>query len=132
RLVGLEPSRYMLHVPPRFLARVESVAARTSVVMIDKPAFIADLLDRGDVKYEPIEVERYDLVVDATGEARAYAPPLENDLKARAVQWRVRVASPAPTTFMSTRGRPRVARLLPRRPDGTELHLGAGCAPGTH
>ena len=113
RLVGLEPSRYVLHVPPRLVARVESVAARTTVVMIDKPAFIADLLDRSDVKYEPIEVHRYDLVVDATGEARAYAPPLENDLKARVVQWRVRVAGPSPTTFMPTRGVPGYAWIMP-------------------
>jgi flavin-dependent dehydrogenase len=130
RLVGLDPSRYVLHVPPRLVARVEGVAARTSVVMIDKPSFIADLLDRGEVSYERIEVERYDLVVDATGEARAYAPPLENDLKARAVQWRVRVATPSPTSFMPTRGVPGYAWIMPLSEDGAELHVGAGCGPG--
>ena len=128
--VGLDPSRYVLHVPPRYRAQVETVAARTSVVMIDKPAFIADLLDRSDVKYEPIEVHRYDLVVDATGEARAYAPPLENDLKARVVQWRVRVAGPSPTTFMPTRGVPGYAWIMPLSEDGAELHVGAGCGEG--
>ena len=130
RLVGLEPSRYVLHVPPRLRARVEGVAAKTTVVMIDKAAFIADLLDRAAVKYEPVEVERYDLVVDATGEARAYAPPLENDLKARVVQWRVRVESPAPTTFMPTRGVPGYAWIMPLSEDGSELHVGAGCGEG--
>src|SRR2546423_174583 len=99
---GLDPSRYVLHVPPRYRAQVETVAARTSVVMIDKPAFIADLLDGVQVKYDRVDVDRYDLVVDATGEARAYAPPLDDDLKARVVQWRVRVANTVPTTFMPT------------------------------
>src|SRR5207253_9556259 len=32
RLVGLDPSRYVLHVPPSFLAEVEGVAARTTVI----------------------------------------------------------------------------------------------------
>ena len=91
RLVGLEPSRYVLHVPPKFLAEVEGVAAKTTVFMIDKPSLIADLLDGIEVNYERVQADRYDLLVDATGEARAYAPPLEHDLKARVVQWRLRV-----------------------------------------
>src|ERR1700758_4387976 len=45
RRVSLDPSRYVLHVPPAFLAKVEGVAAKTTVLMIDKPTFIADLLD---------------------------------------------------------------------------------------
>jgi flavin-dependent dehydrogenase len=130
RLVGLEPSRYVLHVPPRLAASVEGVAARTSVMMIDKPAFLADLLDGIDVKYDRIDVAAYDLVVDATGEARAYAPPLVDDLKARVVQWRVRVASPSQTTFMPTRGVPGYAWIMPLSEDGAELHVGAGCGPG--
>jgi len=130
RRVGLDPSRHVLHVPPRLLAKVESVAARTSVVMIDKPAFIADLLDGVEVKYDRIDVGRYDLVVDATGEARAYAPPLENDLKARVVQWRVRVEQASPTTFMPTRGFPGYAWIMPLSEDGAELHVGAGCGEG--
>jgi flavin-dependent dehydrogenase len=130
RGAGLDPSRYVLHVPPRLLAKVETVAARTSVVMIDKPAFIADLLDGVHVKHDRIDVERYDLVIDATGEARAYAPPLENDLKARVVQWRVRVEKASQTTFMSTRGVPGYAWIMPLSEDGSELHVGAGCGPG--
>src|SRR2546426_6257927 len=98
--------------------------------MIDKPAFIADLLDRGEVKYEPVEVERYDLVVDATGEARAYAPPLENDLKARVVQWRGRGGRPAPPPpTPPPRGPPR-APVLPPRAGGTEGLLRAAGGGG--
>jgi len=131
RYVGLDPQRYVLHVPPRSLAKVEGVAARTTVLMIDKARLIADLLDGVYVGYERIDVERYDLVIDATGEARAYAPPLDDDLKARVVQWRVRVAEPAATAFMPTRGVPGYAWIMPLSEDGRELHVGGGCAQGT-
>jgi len=130
RFVGLDPSRYVLHVPPSFLAKVEGVAAKTTVLMIDKPALIADLLDGVDVKYERAEADRYDLLIDATGEARAYAPPLEHDLKARVVQWRVRVEEPSATSFMPTRGVPGYAWIMPLSADGAELHVGGGCAQG--
>jgi hypothetical protein len=87
----------VIHVPPRLLAQVEGVDARTTVFMIDKPRLIRDLLGGADVRYEPVDVGRYDLVVDATGVARAYAPPFENNLKARVLQWRVRVREPVAT-----------------------------------
>jgi flavin-dependent dehydrogenase len=98
--------------------------------MIDKPRLVRDLLAGADVRYEPVEVGRYDLVVDATGVARAYAPPLPNDLKARVVQWRVRVRRPAVTTFMATRRLPGYAWIMPLDEEGFEVHVGAGCRAG--
>jgi flavin-dependent dehydrogenase len=130
RHAGLEPSSYVIHVPPRFVAHVEGVAAKTTVFMIDKPRLIRDLLGGAEVRYEPVDVGRYDLVVDATGAARAYSPPLENDLKARVVQWRVRVRAPVATAFMPTRGVAGYAWIMPLSEDGTEVHVGAGCRVG--
>jgi flavin-dependent dehydrogenase len=120
----------VIHVPPRLLAQVEGVDARTTVFMIDKPRLIRDLLGGADVRYEPVDVGRYDLVVDATGVARAYAPPFENDLKARVLQWRVRVREPVATAFMPTRGVPGYAWIMPLSDDGREVHVGAGCRVG--
>jgi flavin-dependent dehydrogenase len=130
QLAGLEAARYELHRPPRMLVDIEGVAVRTRLHMFDKPKFIRDLLDGATVRYEPVEVERYDLVVDATGEARAYSPPLRNDLKARIVQWRVRVRQPSTIAFRSTHGVPGYAWTMPLSEDGRELHVGAGCRTG--
>lgn len=127
RRVGLDPLRYVLHIPPRLTANVVKVAARTSIVMIDKPAVIADLLDSAHVHYEIPDPRRYDLLIDATGEARAYSPPLANDTKARVVQWRVRLGTPAATTFLPTRSVPGCAWVMPLSPDGRDAHVGAGC-----
>jgi len=130
RLAGLEASRYELHRPPRMLVDIEGVAVGTSLYMIDKPTFIRDLLDGAEIRYERVDVPQYDLVVDATGEARAYAPPLRDDLKARIVQWRVQVKQPSDTAFMATRGGPGYAWIMPLSGDGSEVHVGAGCRVG--
>lgn len=127
RGVGLDPSAYVVHSPPRLRAQVEGVAAETTIFMIDKPKLVGDLLNGAVARHEPIDVRSYDLVVDATGEARAYAPPLRRDLKARVVQWRVRVREPATTAFMPTRGIPGYAWIMPLSEDGREVHVGAGC-----
>ncbi len=130
RQAGLDPSRYELHRPPRMLVDIEGVEVATSLYMIDKPKLIRDLLGGAPIRYEPANAQQYDLVVDATGEARAYSPPLPDDLKARVVQWRVRVKQPLDTTFMPTRGVPGYAWIMPLSDDGSELHVGAGCRAG--
>src|SRR5713101_7113264 len=128
--VGLDPLIYRLHKPPHLLARVEGVTARTSICMIDKPRRVRDLLQEATVSTGPIHIDEYDMVHDATGEARAYAPPLARDLKARVIQWRVRVTKPATTSFLPTRGLPGYAWVMPLNEDGTDVHLGAGCQAG--
>lgn len=130
RHAGLEPSRYELHRVPRMLVDIEGVDVRTSLYMIDKPRFIQDLLGGAQIRYERVDVQRYDLVVDATGEARAYSPPLRDDLKARIVQWRVKVKQPSTIAFMATRGVPGYAWIVPLSEDGREVHVGAGCRVG--
>src|SRR5207245_2404814 len=90
-----------------------------------KPRFIADLQGGAEVIYGPLETGAYDLVIDATGEARAYAPPLRDDLKARVVQWRVRTTEAAPLAFMPTAGVPGYAWIMPLDPEGREVQVGA-------
>lgn len=128
--VGLNPQSYARHEPPRLQAEVAGVRAATTVFMIDKPRFIADLQGGAEVIYGPLETGAYDLVIDATGEARAYAPPLRDDLKARVVQWRVRTTEAAPLAFMPTAGVPGYAWIMPLDPEGREVHVGAGCLQG--
>jgi len=127
---GLDPLTYRLHNPPYLLAQLEGTVARTTVFMIDKPRLVGDLQQGAAVCVNPIDVDRYDLVVDATGQARAYAPPLAQDLKARVIQWRVKVSAPATTSFLPTRGVPGYMWVMPLNKDGTDLHVGAGCELG--
>ena len=129
-LAGLDPDTYRLHNPPQLLAQLEGVVARTTVFMIDKPRLVRDLQGGVDVRMDPFDADEYDLIVDATGQARAYAPPLTQDLKARVIQWRVRVSAPATTSFLPTRGLPGYAWVMPLNPDGTDVHVGAGCELG--
>jgi len=130
RRAGLDPARYVLH-QPEGRGFLENVPVRTTVFMIDKRRLIAELLPRAEVRYEPVDSSRYDLVVDATGEARAYAPPLRDDLKARVVQWRVRTRQPARLAFRPTRRIPGYAWVMPLSADGRDTHVGAGCKAGT-
>ncbi len=127
---GLPPDAYVRHTPARLQAEVAGIPAETTVLMIDKPRLIADLLGGARVIYDRADVEAYDLVVDATGEARAYAPPLPHDLKARVLQWRVRVTDPSPLAFMPTAGVPGYAWIMPLDSEARELHVGAGCLVG--
>jgi flavin-dependent dehydrogenase len=130
RRAGLDPAHYVLHESAGKLF-LEGVPVRTSVYMIDKRRLIGDLLEGADVKYERVESSGYDLVVDATGEARAYAPPLGDDLKARVIQWRVRTKKPTRLAFRPTRGIPGYAWVMPLSADGRDTHVGAGCLAGT-
>src|SRR5206468_2784270 len=52
RYASLDPAAYVLHVPPRLVARVEGGYAKTTVFMVDKPRLIADLLDGSRVLYD--------------------------------------------------------------------------------
>jgi len=128
--VGLDPRVYRLHSPPHLLAQLEGAPARTTVFMIDKPRLVRDLRTGADVRLDRIDFDEYDLIVDATGQARAYSPPLAHDLIARVIQWRVLVSAPATTSFLPTRGSPGYAWVMPLNEEGTDLHLGAGCGLG--
>jgi flavin-dependent dehydrogenase len=130
QIAGLQPVRYELHRPPRMLVDIADVDVRTDLYMIDKPKFIRDLLAGASIRYDELDVRRYDLVIDATGEARAYSPRLQADLKAHIVQWRLQAKQAAPLAFMATRGVPGYAWIIPLSPDARELHVGAGCQTG--
>ena len=129
RRVGLDPDDYVVHEPDG-RGYLENVPIRMTVYMIDKPRLLRDLLGDASIRYERIDRSAYDLVVDATGEARAYAPALGNDLKARVVQWRVRTKNPARLEFRPTRRVPGYAWDMPLSPDGMDTHVGGGCLAG--
>ena len=72
----------------------DSLVATTPLRTIDKPRLLRDLtrdvtVQRRDLKQE--EAEQYDLIVDATGIARAFLPPCSSDLTLPTLQHRIAV-----------------------------------------
>ena len=88
--VGLRVEDYLLEPMP--VMHFDGLVANTPLVTLDKPRLIRDL-SRGtglagrDLGAE--EAEAYDIVVDATGIARAFLPPCTADLTLPTLQDRV-------------------------------------------
>ena len=84
---GLNPEIYILQ---RFESVImDDVPVKGNLMTFDKPAFIRDLLGDEGVKDGPVPTNQYDRVIDATGVARSYLPPLRNDLLLPATQRRL-------------------------------------------
>ena len=90
--VGLEPEAYVLGTMPSL--HFDGLATSTPLLTIDKPRLLQDLtrgvtVTRRDLG--PDEAGEYDVVVDATGIARALLPPCRSDLTFPTLQHRVAV-----------------------------------------
>jgi flavin-dependent dehydrogenase len=90
--IGLDPEEYLLETMPSM--RFDSLVATTPLRTIDKPRLLRDLAGEVTVtrrNLEPEEAEGYDLIVDATGIARALLPPCRSDLTLPTLQHRISV-----------------------------------------
>ena len=79
--VGLDLGEYILE--PMTSMRFDGLVARTPLCTVDKPRLIRELLKGTSWRREDLGSERseeYDVVVDATGLARALLPPCRSDL----------------------------------------------------
>jgi flavin-dependent dehydrogenase len=88
--IGLDLNDYLLH--PLSPMHVDGLVARTPLCTVDKPRLLRDLTGAAGVKrqnLEPEKAEDYDIVVDATGIARALLPPCKSDLTFPTLQHRV-------------------------------------------
>ncbi len=82
------PARFELHRSD--LISFDGVAIRSDVLTMNKPALIKDMVGDKEIKEGPVDLTKYDRVIDATGVSRAYLPPIQNDLIAECNQYRVR------------------------------------------
>jgi flavin-dependent dehydrogenase len=92
---GLDLEDYILEPMP--VMQFDGLVAQTPLCTIDKPRLLRDLLRETKVKRRNLghdEAEDYDIVVDATGIARAFLPPCRSDLTLPTLQHRVLVQSP--------------------------------------
>jgi flavin-dependent dehydrogenase len=88
--VGLDPEDFFIE--PMTSMNFDGLVATTPLWTIDKPGLIRDLAAGTTMigkNLRPEETEEYDLVVDATGIARALLPPCRSDLTLPTVQHRV-------------------------------------------
>lgn len=92
--VGLYPGEYILGSMASM--RFDDLVATTPLVTVDKPRLVRDLAAGVAVSRRelgPDDLGAYDVVVDATGIARALLPPCRSDLTLPTLQHRV-VAEP--------------------------------------
>jgi flavin-dependent dehydrogenase len=85
RSAGLDPEHYILN---RFSSAIfQGREFGVDLMTIDKPALVRDL--RGDVpvRYGSFNPDEYDRVIDATGTARAFLPPIADDRLVPCVQY---------------------------------------------
>ena len=90
--VGLDFNDYLLESMPSM--NFDDLVATTPLCTLDKPRLIRDFTKDIEVKkrnLSPEEAVEYDVVVDATGIARALLPPCRSDLTLPTLQQRVAV-----------------------------------------
>ncbi len=75
---GLDPDEYILE---RFNSVIfDDVRVPAEIMTFDKPRFVNDLSENVEVHYTPLNPKNYDRVIDATGVARAFLPPIKYDV----------------------------------------------------
>jgi flavin-dependent dehydrogenase len=84
---GLDPENYILQRVDHVL--MDEVKIQADLMTFDKPRLIRDLLKGADVKYIPLDKNKYDRIIDATGVARAFLPAIEDDIILGCVQHRI-------------------------------------------
>lgn len=87
----IDPKAHVLGHHRRMV--VDGLEISSDMLTVNKPAMNRALLDGAPVLYGPLDPERYDRVIDATGVERAYLGPTEGrELMAELVQYRVRTS----------------------------------------
>jgi flavin-dependent dehydrogenase len=89
---GLDPEKYLLQATDHLW--MDDVRIPGELMTFDKPALIQDLLQGATVKKDPLDVTAYDRVIDATGIARSYLPPIDGDVLLPCVQRRIETSEP--------------------------------------
>ena len=82
---GLDPGKYILQQIDH--VTVHEMKVKVEVMTIDKPSLIKDLLQGTDIHCSPLELKKYDRVIDATGLSRIYLPPIKKDILSSCVQY---------------------------------------------
>jgi flavin-dependent dehydrogenase len=85
---GLNPSLYVLSSSDYVM--MHGFRIKASLMTIDKPRLIRDLLQGAEVSYSQPMQGMYDRIIDATGAVRRFLPPVEDDVLVNCVQFRIK------------------------------------------
>lgn len=89
---GLDPSRYILSRPGH--VAIDGLKIGADLLTFDKRKLIGDLLTGAVVSHGRPAAGRYDRIIDATGVARAFLPPIPDDIVLKCVQYRIALDAP--------------------------------------
>jgi flavin-dependent dehydrogenase len=118
---GLNPGDYVSR-HDRYVM-VDDVQVEGDVLAIDKPRLLKDLLEGADV-LSAMPQAHHDLVVDATGVARAIGTPIPDDLIGNTFQVRVEARNRVELPKFRFHGRVGYTWVIPL--SDTEVHVGCG------
>lgn len=90
--VQLNPETYLLDRPGQVI--MDGVPLKADLMTFDKPRLTRDLLRDSEIIYSPLDPMDYQRVIDATGVARAFLPPIHNDILLPCMQYRIRSEKP--------------------------------------
>jgi len=122
RASGLDPSDYILMRADKIA--FQGVELKGDLMTFNKPKLIKDLQNGSQIVDGPVKKNGYERVIDATGNARAYLPPVKSDLTVPCVQYRVSGADLDPSTVYITYGDIGYSWSFPL--SETEFHVGGG------
>lgn len=92
RAAGLRPEKYILQETDHVW--MDDVRIPGDLMTFDKPALIQDLLHGTTIRKGPLDTKAYDRVIDATGIARSYLPPIKADVLLPCIQRRIETSEP--------------------------------------
>ncbi|MHC1710029.1 MAG: NAD(P)/FAD-dependent oxidoreductase [Methanomassiliicoccales archaeon] len=73
---------------------IDGIDIRSDMLTMNKPALIKEMIGDAEIRYGPIDLSKYDRIIDATGVSRAYLPPIKDDYVAECIQYKVRSEEP--------------------------------------
>jgi flavin-dependent dehydrogenase len=117
---GLSADKYILHRPGHVL--MDDVEIKADLMTFDKPRLVKDLLAGARIKHSDLDPLAYERVIDATGVARAFLPPIANDIVLPCVQYRLKTSKPLENKI--NLGRIGYAWCFPL--SGGRYHIGCG------
>ena len=84
----LDPNDYIINRFDHML--FDEIKVKADFITFDKPGFVKALSQSCEVKLTSLNPSSYDRIIDATGVARVYLPPIQNDLLMNCIQFKVK------------------------------------------
>ena len=89
---GLDAEKYIMRRLDYVL--IDNVKIKAELMVFDKPLLIKDLLGDVEINFTPLQLQRYDRVIDATGVSRALLSPVKDDIVLGCRQYLIETKEP--------------------------------------